>query len=893
MTLGGEIGLDGVDPPVTVVVVGTFRPRARSGWDSDPLSGAGFEPGLQRRLGHRAGVRPVRGRPTRRFLATGSTRLRRAGDRAPRPAPGRRRRAPRGRRPRSTTPPRCSRPASATGCEITRVASDLPAHGEPAPRAAGHDPLHRPGGAAAGHHALARGAAAGRPAGRRRPRRRARAAGRPSGSSRGQQLGAALLESAVLLAAVAARPGGARRRVRALPPHPAAGDARGRAERRTRPSRWRLVLTVVAGAAAADRWPSSYRPWTPATTGTPSRRRTAARSGVDVLLAGRRRSRPGGSCTRSRRRPTTSGDLALTAGPGAVPGRHDRGRGAGRAAPARPGGRGPARALASLVLPLAANQAARRPHTGTAMVLLATRGRGGDVRDRPARDLGALAGRPGGACAWAPTSPSLLPVAATADDAAAVVAATADEPGSSVVSAVAERPLALGRYVGDAGSPPVLVAIDSRQAGALLRGRLDGSGPGPRSATDLSPGTPVDGRRRCRTGRRSSWRGRRPPGRRSPATPTAVVQDAAGFRSAVGAAPCPSTAGAHRLRWQSPIGAGQLVAVRLGLERRAGHAPERRRRQAQVVPVSVTLRVPGPAAGEAATAWERPVPRRRRVAGARRLGRRDVDGLRHRAAHDGQARPRLPLLHRRRPPGDRLRRTRPTYRSRSRSSWPTRSAPRSAASSPRPWAAPSSRSAWPRSSRPSPRRPGRIAVLADVDTLSRALIHAGTARPGRRRLVGRPTRRRGRCPPSGRWQLGEVTTRADVADRAGRRPDAGDGAGRPGDAGGRRRAILLLAGAGLLVERRPAPAVGRGGAAPGARADPPRGASAAVRRARGCSWSRSCWSVRSSARRRPSPWVPSLIRSDVGAAPVPDAVVAWPWVGGGRARRRPAPRLRR
>src|SRR4051812_6079315 len=42
VTLGREIGIGGVDTPVTVEVVGTFRPRPRTGWDSDPLSGAGF-----------------------------------------------------------------------------------------------------------------------------------------------------------------------------------------------------------------------------------------------------------------------------------------------------------------------------------------------------------------------------------------------------------------------------------------------------------------------------------------------------------------------------------------------------------------------------------------------------------------------------------------------------------------------------------------------------------------------------------------------------------------------------------------------------------------------------------------------------------------------------------
>src|SRR4051812_9720961 len=44
LRLDRETGMGAVQRPVNVVVVGTFRPRAHAGWDSDPLSGAGFEP---------------------------------------------------------------------------------------------------------------------------------------------------------------------------------------------------------------------------------------------------------------------------------------------------------------------------------------------------------------------------------------------------------------------------------------------------------------------------------------------------------------------------------------------------------------------------------------------------------------------------------------------------------------------------------------------------------------------------------------------------------------------------------------------------------------------------------------------------------------------------------
>ena len=50
----------------------------------------------------------------------------------------------------------------------------------------------------------------------------------------------------------------------------------------------------------------------------------------------------------------------------------------------------------ALVLPLSAQQAARRPHPGTAMALIATGGRDGDVRARAPLDLGTITGGPGG-----------------------------------------------------------------------------------------------------------------------------------------------------------------------------------------------------------------------------------------------------------------------------------------------------------------------------------------------------------------------------------------------------------------------------------------------------------------------------------------------------------------
>ena len=173
-----------------------------------------------------------------------------------------------------------------------------------------------------------------------------------------------------------------------------------------------------------------------------------------------------------------------------------------------------------------------------------------------------------------------------------------------------------------------------------------------------------------------------------------------------------------------------------------------------------------------------------------------------------------------------------------------------------------------------PSAPGRIAVLADEDLLSRALIRAGRLDP----LVdgwwvAHPTPQTVRSVRA--LELGEVTTRDDVTAQLAEGPlrvtvpavlvllvVAG--------------ATLLLAGAGLLVsadQRR-------------------RSAEVARLRALGL--------TRRGARRLlfaehvaflvPLVLVgalvgavaavalgPSLVRSDLGAAPVPSAVVAWPW----------------
>ena len=347
-----------------------------------------LRPGLQRRLEHRGGVRPVRdqrrGPPSQRLLGR-----RGAGDRAPRSPPrGRRVAARRGGVARRRLPaavgarrrPRGHHPGG------LRPARDQRAGARPA----GHDPVHRPGGAAPGDDPLAgRPAARGSP-GRRRPRRRAgppRRAGarpRPAARDRAGRGGAARRRLR--------RAGGPGRRARPLAPDPAAGDARGR----------------------LDPGPDGH----PDPGADRGRRRRGAHAGPGRTRPGHPRHghaepTPGGGplrCRRAAGRPRGGGLVAAAhaaghgrdqrrrrphAGPGAVAGRGDRGRRARRAAAARPPGR--------CGHPLARAGAPARRQPGSAPTPhrhgdgpARDRGRGRDLRHRAAGDLGALAGRPGG-----------------------------------------------------------------------------------------------------------------------------------------------------------------------------------------------------------------------------------------------------------------------------------------------------------------------------------------------------------------------------------------------------------------------------------------------------------------------------------------------------------------
>lgn len=855
--LDGETGMGGVDNVVRMVVVGTFRPRAGSGWDGDPLVGAGVDPAYSDGTTPAPAYGPfvvddasmlasgsaiyslrVTARPDLRLadgaaLESAVTALRSAsallssevGDRV----------------------------------RITRVASDLPRTYERlgAERSAARSTVIV---------VLLLGTAmslaglllAGRLVAGVRDDERALLVA--LGLGRGQQLRTALLEgflvavtATVLAVPVAAV---AHAWLTHLPAMRAAGLTEGVTVG------WGLVATGLAGAVlmtvalvlpALDLAPTS----------APGRWRTTARTGSDVLLVV-------AVCAawwQLRAQPTTvagGDDVALAVAPVAfvlglvlllVRGLPLLTRLAARVA----------LRSRSLVLPLAVVQAARRPEGVAAMLLLATAAAAATFGasfhatwERSQRDQADL--RVGTDLALA------LPASPGPDEAAAVVAATA-ETGDPVVSAVAVRPLALGRYVGEPGSPPVLVAFDSQRAGELLRGRLDGQRTWADIGADLTAPAELAGVALPTGLGGIELEGTAPEGSEISVTLTAVVQDGAGFRSAVGAEPIPVDGRTHAVRWQSDPGSGQLVALRLQLDQARGDETGQ-----ETGEVAMSLGLPAGVTTSGGAGWDiRPIDRQSPVGGAAV----SVDPAGTGAVL--QARVTLDLAYLAYTGADLV-----ATAFGSPSDIPV-AVSQQLADAVGTEVGGSISATVGQTILPLrvaavlptvPSAPGRVAVLADLDTLSRALIHAGRLDPVVDGWwVARPTPRTERALRD--LGFGEVTTREGVAAELARGPmrvtvpaallvlvvTA---------------ALLLVAGAGLVVggdRRRRADEVARLRALGLTRREV-----------------RQLLLVEHGALLVPLVLLgalagavagvgigPSLVRSDLGVAPVPSAVVVWPW----------------
>ncbi|WP_230487280.1 FtsX-like permease family protein [Nocardioides anomalus] len=583
--LAGGSGLGGAYEPITVVVVGTFRPRSAVGWESDPLTGAGAAAGED-------DEGPVYGPfvvDDAAFLDSGSpvARLRVTAQ----PDPARLDRAS-VRAAVAAYDGAGDRLAAdlADRVQIARLTSRLPATLErvEAQRAAGRSTVLVAVllGAALSLAALL---LAGRLVAVVRDEERVLLVA--LGASRRQQLGAAALEALLLalLAAALALPSAALLHaalVRTGGPA-AAGLAEG-------PLLTRSLVTTVLGCALLPTPALVLTALDGGTTAAATRGRWArTRAGVDVALPVVAALAVAVGWWQLRQQPTTSaarGDLTLVLAPvvcvaAAV-------LLVVRVVPALL--RAVARRLlrsVSLLLPLSVQQAARRPHPGTALVLVAasvaaaTFGLGaGETWSRSQADQADL--RVG-------TDLRLdVPTVPSGDQARAV----ADAVGRATLSGAVDRAVAVGQYVGTADGPPTLVAVDSRAAGDLLRGRIeDGSWAGVGARLDPGPAPAgvvlADG---------VSLQGRVDSALPVTATVTAVVSGAGGLRPTLTSAPLPLDGGAHPVTWSEPPGAGvRLVALGLHFD-----APRARRAdELAAAAVEVGVALPG---AEATGAWQAP-----------------------------------------------------------------------------------------------------------------------------------------------------------------------------------------------------------------------------------------------------------------------------------------------
>jgi hypothetical protein len=620
VTLGKEAGLGGVDTPFTVVVVGTFRPRGGEEWDRDPLAGAGYSAAYSDGLEAAPTYGPfVVGESS--FLASDSS--------------------VRGLRVTARPVKALARDATlrdaaaalgdASGllaqrvgsrARITRLASDLPRtltrlHAQQASTRATVLVVLLLGTALA----LAAALLAGRLVASVRQDERDLL--RSMGLGRRQQVLAAGTEALLLSlsAAALAVPASAlvHSRLTRLPDLAAAGLQQGPSVSRG------LVLAVLATAVALTAALVASTQTPASVPGPASRRGALARLGVGPLLL----AAAVATWWEVRAQPATaadSADVALTLAPvlcvaaltvlgvRAVP--VALSRAAARAARSR-----------SLIWPLASQQAARRPDAGIAMVLIAASVAAAvlglalrSTWERSQDDQAAL--RVGTDLALT------LPAPAGPADAEQVEAAIRDRSPTSAFSAVIHRPLALGRFVGEAGSRPVLVAVDTREAGALLRGRTTPGSTWAAIGARLAPDDAVAGIPLPTGGAGISLRGRSPRGATITVTPTAVVEDRSGFRSSVPAEALPLDGARHDVPWLAPMGTGlRLVAMRLELDGPTDGTPSTRALVRIVVDVPATGEVPadGPA-------WQlEPLQKDSPVAGATADLRTSVDGTELRA----------------------------------------------------------------------------------------------------------------------------------------------------------------------------------------------------------------------------------------------------------------------
>ncbi len=589
ISLGREIDEQFVERPVTILVVGTFRSRSRAGWQQDPLSGVGFDPSYSNGAVQAPAYGPFEV-DAGALLASGSS-FASLGVTA---------------RPRLDTvtgqaletvasslrgaDPRLSA-AVGNRVKIERVASELPRTLE---RVRAQQAASRATVVVTVLLGTALAAAALLLAGRSlsQERREQQELVVTMGAGRRQLLALALGEGALLAACAVALAVPVSALLHAwlthLPMMTRAGLDRPPGFPAT------LLPAVVLGSVvltAALVMPALRGPRERSAAEAPRGAR-AARSGIGVLLSGL----VGVSWWQLHSQPAataTSGDVVQIAAPvvwvmatAVIAVRllpalfHLVSRSVGRS-------RG-------LLLPLAVVETARRPPSATASVLVvagvasATFGLClGATWDQSQHDQAAL--RVGTDLSVALTTPP------TIGEAEAVSAAT-----GGVVSAVTARPVALGRYVGEAGTAPTLVATDARRAEDLWRGRAPAGSSWNRigqmiAAPNRVIGVPLRSDRLVITGSLSQGGGAA-----VRVSPTLVVQGDQGLRTPVSTHSVTLDGREHVVRLQLPASARQQV-VALQLE--FSTSPTAEVPAAGVArDLELTLRLPG-GASDREVAW--------------------------------------------------------------------------------------------------------------------------------------------------------------------------------------------------------------------------------------------------------------------------------------------------
>ncbi len=411
------------------------------------------------------------------------------------------------------------------------------------------------------------------------------------GASRGQLLALAAAEAGALAvgAAVLAVPlsGLAHSGLTHLPMLVHAGLATGLEVTGPQVAAVVIGAVVLAGVLVIP----SLRPDPAVVLASRSRREFLARSGADLVLVGlavagwwQLRSQP----------PTPTGSdavrvlapvLCLLAGAGlarrlvAIPLRL---------------GEGLARRSRRLVLPLAAFEAARQPRAVAAALLLA---------------LAAAAGTFGLAfgSTWSTSQNDQADARVGTDLALSLTSPAVAGQGATVhratgglITPAVDRTVQVGQWFGDSDNPPRLIAVDATRAGSLLRGRLPTGTSWAGVGARLAPAGPVSGLA-LRPGADPglTLRGSSTSGPQLRALPRLVLQDATGVRSSCEATQVVLDGEPHPIQVCGQVGPDvKIVAVSLSLDVDPAGPPSE---SAGTTQATVDLRVPIPAGASAPT----------------------------------------------------------------------------------------------------------------------------------------------------------------------------------------------------------------------------------------------------------------------------------------------------